>query len=148
MTRLRNYLGQRVIIPNRNIALVGKYLKGAQEVHVDVAMPDLENARQATGHITEMMVELERQFQGVILSTPTAPPPFTLATGECFVRVELRIWPQQQWVIDQQVLPRVRERMKACGIDIPGDRVVAFYHARKQHPVRKSGLFRRCRETT
>jgi hypothetical protein len=38
MTKLRNYLGQLVVIPNRNIATVGTYATGAQEAYVDVAI--------------------------------------------------------------------------------------------------------------
>jgi len=34
----------------------------------------------------------------------------------------------QQWVLDTQMVSRIREILKREGVDIPGDRVVAFYH--------------------
>ena len=43
--------------------------------------------------------------------------------------MSFEIWPQQTWIIDQQLLPRIREQFSAASIDIPGDRIVPFYHA-------------------
>ena len=41
---------------------------------------------------------------------------------------ESKTWNEQfqQWVIDTQMLPRIREIFKREEIEIPGDRVVAF----------------------
>ena len=51
-----------------------------------------------------------------------------LATGEWFVRIQLKLWPAQQWLVDTQMVPRIRELFKREGLEIPSDRVVAFYH--------------------
>ncbi|MDA0791804.1 MAG: mechanosensitive ion channel [Proteobacteria bacterium] len=131
MTRIRNYLGQRVVIPNRNIATVGKFHKGAQHVTVDVATREESDAEVIT--TIELLVgELAREFPGVVIGAPGVPEPLTLETGEHFVRVTFDIWPQQTWLIDQQLLPRIREQFKARGLDIPSDRIVPFYHRREQ----------------
>ena len=44
----------------------------------------------------------------------------------------LAIWPAQQWLVDQQLVPRVREVLKSREFEIPADRVVAFYRAGEQ----------------
>lgn len=132
MTRLRNYLGQVVTIPNRNIAVVGNYAKGALIAWVDVAVSNPEAAGKAAPVVEQTATEIARQFGGVVLAKPHLVGPISLGTGEHFVRLQLAIWPGQQWIIDLQLVPRVREVLKARGFEIPGDRVVAFYHAREE----------------
>ncbi len=135
MTRLRNYVGQRVVIPNRNIGAVGNYLRGAQEVYIDVAAAQSTATTRALKTLEQIAEETARQFHDVILSTPEVPGELSLATGERFFRLYLSIWPQQQWVIDQELLPRIRALMKSHGIEIPNDRISVFYHPRESRPV-------------
>ena len=55
-------------------------------------------------------------------------PAVSHATGELFVRLRARIWPMQQWVIDAQLVPRLRELFEREGVEIPADRIVTLYH--------------------
>jgi len=135
MTKLRNYLGQRVVIPNRNIATVGTYTKGAQHVNIDVAAASREAAEQMRSSLTQIVVQISRQFEEVILSTPKSSETLSLPTDEHFVRLYLAIWPQQQWVIDQEMVPRIRSLLKSKGFEIPNDKVAVFYHPRELQPV-------------
>jgi small conductance mechanosensitive channel len=135
VTKLRNYLGQLITIPNRNIALVGTYTKGALQVFIDVALMDEETAASCSEELQQIGNEVNRQFEGVILKNPRVLSPLSLETGEHFVRMQFEIWPQQQWVIEQQVIPRIREIFKRKGIEIAADRIVAFYHAREERSV-------------
>ena len=132
MTKLRNYFGQKVIIPNRNIAAVGNYAKGAQQAQIDVAIANKEVAQEAKDLLKQVVNEISCQFAGIIVSAPNNLSESSLATGEHFVRVYLAIWPQQQWVVEQQMLPRIREAFSRKGIEIPNDRVIAFYHPREE----------------
>lgn len=132
MTRLRNYLGQKVVIPNRNIAAVGNFIKGAQEAQVDVAIANKEVTQEAQDLLRQVANEISCQFAGTIVSAPKILSESSLATGEHFVRVCLAIWPQQQWVVEQQMLPRIREAFSRKGIEIPNDRVIAFYRPREE----------------
>ena len=127
-TRLRNYFGAEVIFQNRNIPLVGRFDKGAYEFNVDVAIANVEKAEQAVALLAKVGVEFEKQFPEILIGTPEVKGLVELETGEWFVRLYGRLWPVQQWVIDAQMVPRIREIFKREGIDIPGDRVVAFYH--------------------
>ena len=137
MTKLRNYFGQKVIIPNRNIAAVGNYAKGAQETYIDVAISSNETAKQATGILEQVSEEIGKQFEGTILGVPKVLEPVSLATNEHFIRIHTSIWPQQQWVIEQQLVPRIKEILKNAGLEVPADRVAVFYHPRQEHPARK-----------
>ena len=135
MTRLRNYLGQKVVIPNRNIATVGNYTKGAQHVNIDVASINREAAEQIKSQLIQIIGEIANQFEEVIISTQNTAEIISLSTDEYFARISLAIWPQQQWIIEQEIVPRIRLVLKSKGFEIQNDRVVAFYHPRESHMV-------------
>ncbi len=126
-TRLRNYLGALIIFQNRNIPMAVNYPRG-MEVVVDVAIPDPGAAPRAAALLGRIGAEMERQFREVILEPPRVRGLVALETGECFVRLYARIWPQQQWVVETQMAPRIREGFAREGIEIPQDRVVIFHH--------------------
>ncbi len=144
MTKLRNYLGEMIVIPNRNIALVGNFSRGAQHAGIDVAAASRQAAEQEVELLQQVAEELARQFKGAIVGPPQMSGVISLATGEHFVRMHLAFWPQQQWVIEQQLVPRIREVLKAAGIELPADRIVVFYHERQEQkaPVGASALAR------
>ena len=127
-TRLKNYFGEIITFPNRNIAVVGRFAKGAVEACVDVAVANQEATQTAAKELAQIGKEMAKQFKEVILGTPEVLGSLSLETGELFVRLRAKFWPQQQWVIEGQLVPRIREIFKRDGIDIPGDRVVFFYH--------------------
>ncbi len=135
MTRLRNYLGQRVVIPNRNIAVVGNYLRGAQQVYIDVAIAEKTDTKKATEALKRIVQDTADQFQDIILTAPVSRGDISLSTGPRFLRLHLAIWPQQQWVVDQELVPRIRAAMKSEGFEIPGEKVVVFYHPRESGSV-------------
>jgi len=139
MTRLRNYLGQRVTIPNRNIAVVGNYVRGAQQVYLDVAVAPEVDAEKAAEALERITREIAGQFPDIVLTGPRNLGELSLATGERFLRLHLAIWPQQQWVIDQEMAPRIRAAMKSAGIEIPGDRIIISFHQRESRPVKRRG---------
>ncbi len=145
MTRLRNYLGEIVVVPNRNIAMVGRFAKGGQEAYVDVAAPSSEAAARAGNVLGRVAEEISKQFQGVILTRPKVLGVISLETGEHFTRLHTSFWPREQWVIEQQLVPRIREALKRDGFELPQDRVVVFYLARKQQ--RLPTWFRRITRT-
>jgi small conductance mechanosensitive channel len=126
--RLRNYHGAQVIFANRNIPLVARYRKGATEVGVDVELTDPEKGERAAQLLGQLGTELEKQFREVVMGVPQVEGLLKLETGECFVRLRARIWPGQQWVIDNQLVTRIQVLFAREGLEIPEGRVVAFYH--------------------
>ena len=127
-TRLRNYFGAELIFQNRNIPMVTRYAKNGLEFHVDVAITDLNSAVKAGESLGQVGEALANQFPEVIIGTPEVKGLVQLDTDEWFVRLYGRLWPAQQWVVDTQLLPRIREIFKRYDIEIKSDRIVAFYH--------------------
>ena len=135
VTKLRNYFGQLIAIPNRNIAVVGNYTTGALQATIDVAVKEETDLGRCSDLLHAIGNEISRQFEGIFLEKPGVAAHLSLETGEHFVRIHAGIWPQQQWVIDQQMVPRIREIFRNKEIEIPGERIVIFYHAREEQPV-------------
>ena len=135
MTKLRNYAGATVVIPNRNIAMVGNFGGGAQQVHLDVAVTAEADAGELGRIMLSVAEETARQFEGVVLRVPKLLGTVELATGERFLRVATGIWPGQQWVVEAQMVPRIREAMAAQGASLPGDRIAVFYRGPDVIPV-------------
>lgn len=130
MTRLRTYQGQTVVIPNRNIATVSNYIHGGQHACIDipVAAPEVaERARPVVRHVAE---QCRSQFEGIILQAPQVDASIKLADGEHVVRLHLWIWPNQTWIIDQQISPRLREALSQNNLNVTGDRLSVAYYAK------------------
>ena len=126
MTSLRTYVGQRVTIPNRNIAVVANYSSQGLRARIDVATArtDLEGMQDV---VSRVAAEVSTQFSGVVLREPTLEP-VELESERWYTRAHLAIWPGQQWLIDQQLIPRIKERCADRGLTIPHDRITVFYH--------------------
>ena len=146
MTKIQNYQGQIIFIPNRNIAVAGKYVKGCLEGYLDISLQGKSDYARAKRCVVSFSNELNRQFDEIFLDKAHVEPILALKTGEFFLRLHISIWPGQNWVIDQQMIPRIRELFTRENIVIPSDRIVSFYHLRSRQTVSKlSERFRRLR---
>ncbi len=127
-TRVRSYQGAEITLPNRNITVAARFPAGAVEAGVDLALAAGADLQAAARIVTRTAAEVERQFEGIFRVAPAGCVPLELATGESFVRLRALVWPREQWVIDEQVVPRLREQLAAAGIRLAGERVAVFYH--------------------
>jgi len=136
MTRIKNYEDQRVVIPNRNISIVGNFSGGALTTHVDMAVADKQAFEILSKAMVHVAGQVKQQFDRLIMDVPKSATQVKLDTGESFARLELRLWPGQKWVIDQQLVPRLREYCASHAIKIPQDRVIVFYGSGRVRSVR------------
>ena len=104
-------------------------------MNIDVAVSNREDAEKVKSALLQIVKEIGSQFEEVIISTQKTVEIISLSTDEYFARVTLAIWPQQQWIIEQEIIPRTRLVLKSKGFEIPNDRVVVFYHPREQLPI-------------
>lgn len=134
MTRLRNYMGQTMFIPNRTIEVVGKYEDGAQLVNMDVQIDGADAAATVRGQDVMLAVakKIHREFSGVVLAQPALNLD-DKGDSNGHVRLELPIWPGQSWLVDQCLVPQLREALGAADLPIVGDRLTVFY--RRSEPV-------------
>lgn len=112
-TTLTNFLGQTVYIPNRNIAVVGRFRRGVVRAYLDVQVPGGTDPDALAGELLAFARSFRSQHSAVVVSEPEilgvreAEP-----GGWRFVRLKLRIWPGQQPLIETVFRQRVIAHMK------------------------------------
>lgn len=112
-TTLTNFLGQTVFIPNRNIAVVGRFRRGVIRAYIDIQVPDDADAEALAQHLLGMATALRSQHPAAILGTPelfgireTEPH------GWRYIRLKLRVWPGQQPLVETVFRQRITAYMK------------------------------------
>ncbi len=112
-TTLTNFMGQTVFIPNRNIAVVGRFRRGVVRAYVDVQVPDSADADTVIAQVGRLAQGLHKQHAAAIL---TAPEVLGLRTagpgGWRFVRLKFRIWPGQHALLETTFRQRVVAHMR------------------------------------
>lgn len=132
-TQLRNYFGQTIIIPNRNIMVVGNYGLAGLRATVDVTLPPEADPARARELLRRIAQDLRMEFPGVIVRDAVLEEAVTFTTGEHLLRLRLPIWPGQQWIIDQQLVPRIKELFAREKLPLLNERLVASYHPPEEH---------------
>ncbi len=125
MTKIRNYEGQIVVLPNRNISAVANFNKGGMVARIDISL-DEKDREKAIPLIQSTSQRLEREFQHVVIS----PPQIEETEEPSFLRLRMVFWPGQQWIIDSELIPGLKSELTKAEITIPGDKVTVFYHAK------------------
>lgn len=112
-TTLTNFVGQTVFIPNRNIAVIGRYRTGYARAFLDVQIPaDADEAR-----VVEVIERISRAFRAqygaVVVGEPRVHAVQQAGdAGWRYVRTRFRIWPGQQALIDGALRQRAIAAMK------------------------------------
>jgi small conductance mechanosensitive channel len=113
-TTLTNFLGQTVYIPNRNIAVVGRYRRGVIRAYVDVQLPEGADPDHLADRLHDLARGFRSQHPAAILSDPEL-----VGVGEAeaggwrYVRIKLRLWPGQQPLVETVFRQRVLAFMKS-----------------------------------
>ena len=134
MTRIKNYAGQIVFIPNRNIAIAGRYLTGALEGYVDFEIPE-EKLAEVERQFRGVMARLVEQFDDVFLRDGIGTDRVSLEAHGTLLRCWFAIWPGQTWIIDQQLIPRLRDVLAQETVKLGSVVLTVCYHKRHDQEV-------------
>lgn len=127
MTQIRNFLGEAIYIPNRNIAIVGNFTKGYVRAFIDIAIEKEQIANELKPILLDLSLRLQNQFPAVVFESPEWMGLLKLADDELYVRIKVKIWPGQTWVIERDFTERIRTNFTKRKITIPNDRISVFY---------------------
>jgi moderate conductance mechanosensitive channel len=112
-TTLTNFLGQTVFIPNRNIAVVGRYRRGVVRAFLDVQVPDGADPGTLAGDLRRMAAGLRAQHAAAVLADPEVEDVRPAGPGGWrYLRVKFRVWPGQQAVVETVFRQRVLAHMR------------------------------------
>ncbi|MFZ0390998.1 MAG: mechanosensitive ion channel domain-containing protein [Calditrichia bacterium] len=123
-----NFHGQKIHIPNRNIAIISRYRKGAIRAYADIQLPDGTDHTEIVDRIQEIATAMYRQHQLIILSQPENFGIKQPREGVWYyVRIKFRIWPGQNSIIETTFKQRVVAYMKKSYPDYADWMVVITY---------------------
>ena len=112
-TTLTNFLGQTVFIPNRNIAVVGRFRRDVVRAYMDIQIPDGASADALAERLHGLARGLRSQHPSAIISEPELVGVREVEHGGWrFARLKFRIWPGQQSLIEPGFRQRVVAFMK------------------------------------
>jgi len=107
-TTLVNFKGQRVYVPNRNIAVISRFRGGVVRAYVDVQIPVEADQSQTLGLCERIAKGMRAQHPAIIIGDPEV---FGVREAEPggwrYVRVKFRIWPGQEQLIQETFKQRV-----------------------------------------
>ena len=107
-TKLINLHGQRIIIPNRNIATISQFRGGCIRAYVDLQLPpelDEKEMLQAIRAIGEGMYD---QYASIILAPPEIFGIRDVKDGPWrYLRIKFKLWPGQIKIVEETFKERV-----------------------------------------
>ena len=125
VVKLRDHLGQQHVIFNRTINMVSNFTSGAIQAFVDISLENretAESAEQVAAKVCNDMASELPYFQ----RAPFVEGVRQSSTNNVFLRLNLRVLPQQEAIINTLFVDRIKRAFAAEKIAIPegGVRVV------------------------
>ena len=119
-TTLVNLLGQRVFVPNRNIATVGRYRGGCIRAYADVQVPEGVAESEVRERVERIARGVRAQHRALVLDEPEVFGVLGADPGGWrYVRVKFRLWPGQGAVIEGTFRQRVVAALREVVPDYP-----------------------------
>ncbi|TVQ03054.1 MAG: hypothetical protein EA359_10560 [Balneolaceae bacterium] len=112
-TVLINLHGQRVHLPNRNIAVISQFRGGCIRAYVDFQIPEGESGRSISQIINPLAEALFIQHKAIVMEEPeNFGIQNTTRNGWKYIRYKFKLWPGQGALIEtnfrQMALARLR----------------------------------------
>jgi small-conductance mechanosensitive channel len=127
-TELINLNGQRIMIPNRNIATISKFRGGCIRAYVDIQVPqeiDEKEILQAIQAIAEGMYD---QHRSIILAIPEIFGIKAVKDGPWrYLRIKFKLWPGQTNIIEVTFKERVVQELKKAYADYASWMITVTY---------------------
>lgn len=112
-TVLINLHGQRVYLPNRNIAVISQFREGCVRAYVDFQVPEGVHARKMTQLIKPLTEALYSQHKAIIMGIPEYfGLQKTTRGGWSYIRYKFKVWPGQGSLIETNFRQMVLARLK------------------------------------
>jgi moderate conductance mechanosensitive channel len=131
-TTLVNFLGQTVLVPNRNIGLIGRYRSGAIRAYVDFQLSDSVPDAEMIATIERIARGMRAQQPAIFLTDPEVEGPLPAQPGGWrFGRVKLRIWPGQGGFIETALRQRMLAALRRLDPDYADWMLTISYRVRR-----------------
>jgi hypothetical protein len=101
-TTLINLHGQRILIPNRNIAVISQFRGGCIRAYVDIQLPSEINEAEVSQSIQAIAKGMYQQHRSIILAAPETFGVKEAKAGQWrYLRIKFKLWPGQMKIIEE-----------------------------------------------
>ncbi len=112
-TTLINLHGQRILIPNRNIAVISQFRGGCIRAYVDIQLPEGIDEKEMSQAIQAIAKGMYHQHKSIILATPDIFGIKDAKEGQWrYLRIKVKLWPGQTNIIEATFKERVVQVLK------------------------------------
>jgi small-conductance mechanosensitive channel len=122
VVKLRDQLGAQHVIFNRTIGMVSNFTSGAVPAVVDVSLESTDAGPKAREVAARVCTDLSRELP-YFTAVPIVEGVVKSSTNDVYLRIRLNVLPQQQDIIQNLFVDRIKRAFAAEKIVIPGDRV-------------------------
>ncbi len=112
-TMLINLHGQRIIIPNRNIATISQFRDGCIRAYVDIQLPQEIDEKSMLRPIQAIAKGMHSQHKSIILAVPEIFGIKEVKDAQWrYLRIKFKLWPGQIKIIEETFKERVVQLLK------------------------------------
>jgi len=127
-TTLINLHGQRILIPNRNIATISQYRGGCIRAYVDIQLPQKIDENDLLQAIAAIAKGMYNQHSSIILSMPEVFGIKGATNGQWrYLRIKFKLWPGQANIIEVTFKERVVQVLKKAYPDYAAWMITVTY---------------------
>jgi small-conductance mechanosensitive channel len=117
-TKLINLHGQRIIIPNRNIATISQFRGGCIRAYVDIQLPPELDEKEMLPAIRAIGGGMHDQHGSIILAPPEIFGIREVKDGPWrYLRIKFKLWPGQTNIVEATFKDRVVQVLKKSDAD-------------------------------
>ncbi|HTV62372.1 MAG TPA: mechanosensitive ion channel family protein [Verrucomicrobiae bacterium] len=128
-TKVINFYNQEIFVPNRNINNVSRFPHGGILTYADVQIPATADQQKVVETIYRVSQGTWTQFGAIILTEPVLGTIQSTPGGWNFLRVQFKIWPGQNGLIETTYCSQIVAAMKAFDPNYANWQVVVTYRA-------------------
>lgn len=127
-TALINLHGQRILIPNRNIAVISQFRGGCIRAYVDIQLPRSLDENDLSRAIETIANGMHQQHKSIILAAPEVFGIKEVDTGQWrYLRIKIKLWPGQMKLIEETFKERVVQLIKTSYTDYASWMITVTY---------------------
>jgi len=127
-TVLINLHGQRIIIPNRNIATISQFRGGCIRAYVDIQLPQEIDEKKMLPAIQSICKGMYNQHRSIILAMPEIFGIKDVEYGQWrYLRIKFKLWPGQIKIIEETFKERVVQVLKKSDADFASWMITVNY---------------------
>jgi len=127
-TTLINLHGQRILIPNRNIATISQYRGGCIRAYVDIQLPQEIDENDMLQAIAAIAKGMYNQHSSIILAMPEVFGIKGATNGPWrYLRIKFKLWPGQVNIIEVTFKERAVQVLKKSYADYASWMITVTY---------------------